>query len=151
MNFQEAIGAFVLGKLNTENLPTVAAEAVRSNYDSPSLWELADSEGADPDHIRKLLFRALDELGIQAPSVETAAITAAKEIARDVVEGTITPYQGAKRIWSDLYTRYPTLQKLAPFVGFASEYEDDEAHRGEYDQMIVDECKLLLNSVDSGC
>ena len=41
MNLHEAVDAFILGQLLTDELPIIASLAIRSGYDSPTLYELA--------------------------------------------------------------------------------------------------------------
>src|SRR5204863_1416544 len=90
-----------------------------------------------PFHSPKLL----DEVGISIPSPVAAGLAVARFIAEEVVDKKITPYVGAKQIWSEIYSRFPELIQLRPFVGLASEYEDDEQHRESYSQHIVEECE----------
>ena len=139
------MNAFVLEQVLADDLPGMASNVIQNcGSDSPALYELADAKGKDTESIRKLFLRAVGELGVTLPSQEMAAMTFAREIARKVVERTLTPYVGARRIWREIYTRFPELHQLRVFVGLASEYEDDESHRDEYSQMIADECKNLL-------
>jgi len=144
VNLSRIAANYILGNLLTEDLPTLAIEALQAGYDSPSLRQLAASEGSQSDEIRKLFSKALEELKINAPSLTEAGLMLAQDIAKDIVMGRIAPYEGAKRIWWDVFTRFPQLTQLTPFVGLASEYEDDEQHRGEYSRQIMEESRKLL-------
>jgi hypothetical protein len=135
---------YSLGEIQPETLPLLAAEALEAGYDSQSLRELAGTSSADTDAIMALFPKALTELGLRAPSPPDAGLMLARSIADDIVEGRIVPYEGARRIWWKVFTRFPQLTQLTPFVGMASEYEDDKTHRSEYSQLIVDEAKKLL-------
>jgi hypothetical protein len=135
---------YVLGVFPVNDLPAVAMKALDAGFDSPSLPQLAGSQGADSDDIKRLFHKILSELDIKMPSQVEAGLSMACDIARDILKGAITPYEGAKQIWWDIYTRFPQLTELRGFVGFASEYEDDDRHRQEYSRLIVEECKELL-------
>ena len=74
-----------------------------------------------------------------------AGFTIARNIAQEVLRGTIAPYEGAKQIWHEVYTRIPELKELKLFVGLASEYEDDPKHREDYQRQIVEECEKLVS------
>ena len=103
--------------------------------------------GADLDRIRRL-FDKLHESGIRIPSPAAAGLAFAHRIADDITRGTITPYDGAKQIWAKIYTRLPELSVLTPFVGYASEYEDDGGASDDYSRMIIEESKKLLAGTD---
>jgi len=150
VNLKKAVDAYLLGNILAEDLPAVAQQALEDGYDSPSLCELAGAELVDTYRLRDLFTRTLVELNLNDVSPADAGLAMARSIASDVVAGSITPYAGAKRIWSDIYTRFPHLARLRPFVGFASEFEDDEKHRVEYERLILDECKLILSEFDEG-
>jgi hypothetical protein len=135
---------FALGELLTSDMPDTAMRLLEAGYDSPSLRRLAGSQAHESEPIAKLLTKSLDELGVRVPSPPEAGLAIARRIAGDVVRGSMTPYEGARRIWRDVYTRFPELAQLRSFVGLASEYEDDEMHRDEYSQDIVEECRRLV-------
>ncbi|HWB20196.1 MAG TPA: hypothetical protein VG711_07850 [Phycisphaerales bacterium] len=144
LELDQLTAMYALGVLPVDVLPAAAVDALMAGHDSPSLRQLAGADGADAESIRSLFNRSLDELGIPMPSPSEAGLTWARRIADDIVRGTVTPYDGAKQIWVKVYTRFPQLTELRPFVGFASEYEDDKAHREDYSRLILDECKKLL-------
>jgi hypothetical protein len=134
---------YTLGRLLAEDLPAIAVRALEEGYDSPTLRQLAGAEGRDSGDLRTLFLKALQELGVQPLSPAEAGLSLARSIADDVLAGSIDPYDGARRIWSEVYTRFPHLVQLRPFVGLASEYEDDAKHREEYRRSIVEECRAL--------
>jgi hypothetical protein len=137
---------YVLGQLPTEELPAVALQAFEDGYNSPSLCLLAGAAASDSQQTRELFLRALIELNLNLPSLHEAALAYAREIANDILRGIISPYDGAKKIWSEVYTRFRDLKQLKVFVGLASEYEDDETHRDAYTSLIVEECRVLLEA-----
>ena len=143
MQLDEAIAKFVLGLLSAENLPAIGIQALEAGYDSPSLRQLAGVERCDADVVRNLFAKALQEIGLVVPTPSEAGLSVAKAIAKEVLAGRAAPYEGAKQIWAEVYVRFPQLSQLRPFVGLASEYEDDDIHRDEYIRDIMEECRRL--------
>ncbi len=144
MELSKMVNNYALGRLLVDDLPPLAVQALEEGYDSPSLRQLAGVNASDPQEVRTLFLKTLDELKLSMPSPRDAGLSLARSIADEVLEGTIVPYEGAKRIWHDVYTRFPELVELRLFVGLASEDEDDEKHRGTYSSQIIEECKILL-------
>jgi hypothetical protein len=144
VTLSEITARYAAGLLPVQDLPAAALEAVEAGFDSPSLVQLAGLEGEDPGETKRLFDGALNELKLTMPTPAQAALSIARETAEEIVRGEVLPYEGAKRIWHQLYARFPQLDELKPFVGFASEFEDDESHRTEYGQLIIEEAKNLL-------
>jgi hypothetical protein len=138
---------YVLGGCPVDKLPEIARTALEFGYDSPALRVLAVSDGDAHDVLKRSFVRALKELGIEVPTLAKAGINAAHQIASEIVQGKVDPYTGARRIWYEVYSKVPELVELRPFVGFASEYEDDPSHRLEYTQLIIQEAVRLLDPV----
>jgi hypothetical protein len=144
LNLIETIAKHKLGIVDYQQLPSIAADALESGYDSPSIRCLAGSSGLEPSELQRLFLNALSELQLKVPTADEAGLLVAKGIAEAVLAGALRPYDGAKQIWSTIYTRLPELQQLRPLVGFASEFEDDESHREEYARLIFEECKAIV-------
>jgi hypothetical protein len=135
---------YALGTISVEDLPGLAADVLEAGYDAPSLRRLAASQGRDREEIRRTFAKTLQEFGTRMPSQEEAVLSAARRIARSVLEGEISPYQGARRIWWDLYSRFGQPESLSGFVGLASEYEDAPKHQDEISRHIIEECERIL-------
>lgn len=144
LQLKRTIDEFVLGKLSPTELPSVAAKALEGGYDSASLRQLAAAQGSDTALLRTLFTNTVEELGLSMPMPVDAGLNVARAIAKAILNSSVTPYEGARQIWRDVYTRFPELAQLRLFVGLASEYEDDEAHRQSYSQQIIEECRSLL-------
>ena len=56
--------------------------------------------------------------------------------AHSIVQGTTTPYDGARELWRMEADLDGLVEALRPFVGLASEWEDDPAHREAYEREI---------------
>ena len=146
MNLRKIASEYVLGFLSVDDLPATGRALIEGGCDSPLLRQLAGETGEDLDEVRRLFLGAMRELGVEMPSVRDAGSVVAQAIASEVIAGAVTPYDGAKKIWDRLYTRWPELDQLRPFVGLASEYEDDANHREEYARDILAECEKLIAS-----
>ena len=150
MNTDTLLAKHVLGLLPVEALPGIALDAIQAGYDSPSLRQLAGASEYDTEEAHRLFGKAIQELGLPIPQAPEGGLTLARDIAREVVSGAIAPYEGAKRIWDQIYTRLPELKQLKPFVGLASEYEDDLEHRDGYLRQIIEEAKSLIDQGANG-
>ena len=144
MNIDTILARHVLGLLPVDELPGMALDAMQAGYDSPGLRQLAGISKHEGDEAHRLFAKTIRELGLPVPTAPEAGLTLARNTAREVLSGAITPYEGAKRIWDQVYTRLPELKQLRPFVGFASEYEDDIEHRDDYSRRIVEKCESLI-------
>jgi hypothetical protein len=133
----------VLGLAGPENLPVAADTALRGGLVSPALIALMD---ADPSEARALFDRALDELKVSKPSQREAIMQLAHDAAAGIVDGTVAPYSGAKRIW-ELTSCAPTVRipELDPFIYAASEWEDRPEDRAHFERGIISEARALLD------
>lgn len=143
MNFETVIAKYRLGLLASGELPEIATQALASGKDSPALRQLAGADADDMGEVRRLFERTLHELGLAVPSQDEAGKVVTKSIARDVLNGSEQPYDGAKKMWR-LYVQNPSLHELKPFVGLASEYEDDPQNRDGYLREIRKACQSLV-------
>jgi hypothetical protein len=89
--------------------------------------------------------RALSELGKPRFTRVDAARKLAVHYARRILAGDLTPYEGARRIWWDVWESCRELDDLKVFVGLASEYEDDLRNRELYSSEIIREARKLVD------
>ncbi len=136
----------VLDLLAVEQMPSWAAHALEAGLDCASLREVAGMDGHDPRQVRAVFHAALDELGAPALDEEQARWEMARVWARAIVEGTVRPYEGARRIWWEAASPLELPDALVDFVALASEWEDAPAHRAAYEQDIVQAARQLLTS-----
>ncbi len=108
----EVAEMYALGAMLAEELPTAAADALGAGYDSPALCQLAGAHGADAESIRKLFRKSLGELGIPVPPPSQAGSAMARRVAGAIASGAVIPYDGARRIWWEIYARFPQLKEL---------------------------------------
>lgn len=107
-----------------EDLPAAAQVALEAGWDTPALIQLAGLAPGELDQAHDLLTRALDELGIFVPGREEAVLRLARFEAERILDGEVSAYEGAKRIWN-LALRAPDghLAQLDTFVYAASEWD----------------------------
>jgi hypothetical protein len=65
-----------------------------------------------------------------------AVVARALERANEVLQGTRAPYEGARELWRLSNDLSELVDALRPFAGLASEWEDNPAHRSEYENDI---------------
>lgn len=145
MSLDVEIAAYAIGRTPTDQLPSLASRWVREGRCSPALDRLASAHNMDSPEVRDLFYAALNELGLVVPTVNQAGMILARHIAGEVLNSTLTPYEGAKRIWTEIYLRLPGLKQLGPFVGLASAYEDDQERAETYSRQIWQHCEQLVN------
>ncbi len=117
----------------------VITEAANLLSEFPSNGPLADLANAAPfrEPVLSLLAKALRVEGSGLPSEREAGLLMAKDVGRRIINGQMSPSDGARTIWWKVVSRVPELEgELGHFVSLASEWEDDTAHRAEYEADI---------------
>ena len=131
------------GMFAPEKAPQLAVWALEQGFDGKALRELAGLSTATLTGERALIEAALRELGKEPLKVEDAARILTNQTCQQIISGTTTPYAGASRLWT-IYGQCGRPRSLLPFLGFASELENDTRHRQRYDSLIVLEARKLL-------
>jgi hypothetical protein len=133
--------------LPSSELPDLAATALEVGFDSPSLRALAAESHPTWADCDSLFRQILRELGISI-NRSSAGLVLATHYARQIVFGSMTPYDGARNIWWNVANRVmqekEIWNQLRIFVGLASEYEDYPPGRPEFERQIRDEAKRLI-------
>lgn len=145
MSVEVDIAAYAVGRIPADQLPSLAVRWIEQGYGSPALLRLGAAQNLSSPEVRDLFFRAVGELGYAMPSLNSAGMILARHIAEEVLSRSLTPYEGAKRIWTDIYLRLPGLKQLGPFVGLASAYEEDLDRADSYSRQIWQQCETLVN------
>ena len=138
---RSALVRLTVGLQPTEELPDLAARALADGIDAPALRELAGLSRADVREAQDLFLLAMEQLGTDLPLSRWDAV---RFWAGEIVDGTLTPYEGARLIWWHGWHELGDPDELTPFVGLASEWEDDPTHRTLYERDILDEARGLL-------
>ena len=141
---------FVLGWFDSFELAAVAQALVVDGYESPSLLLLAGTYPQDlPWEGHELLERSLRELGEPLPSRQEACLVFARDYARRLLDGELTPDGAAKAILALTY-ELSTPDALLDVGYLTYELEDHPDYRKEIEQDILDGARRLLAATESG-
>jgi hypothetical protein len=139
MNRELTLALWSLGRIPSECLPSLACECLADGLDSHALRELGGVSSPIMSDVGPLFERALLELNIITPKKEEALWFLARYHASRIVDGVVTPYEGARRIWWEVSNEIESPdQLLLSFVGAASELEDlpDRTERDRCDRRV---------------
>jgi len=134
----------VTGDQPSEELPTVATEALLRGLDSPALAVAAGARPSDVRDARDLFHAALKELGIGLPDEQQALWLVTRDVLERIVAGTLNPVAGAEWIWTRIYYRFEKEGDLRVFIGLASEWEDHPPERSRTEESIREAAVDLL-------
>ena len=95
MNMEVITARWVLDLLPSEEIPKVATEALVEGFDTPSLRIIAGISNPVLSEIKPIFEKALQELQIAKSSREEAALILSRHYAQQIINGIITPYEGA--------------------------------------------------------
>ncbi len=143
MDLDSVVAEWYLGLYPPEKMPLLAVWALEQGFDGKAWRELAGLTTATSSNERGLIESALSEIGKEPPDLPNAGRILATRTCEQIISGTTSPYDGASRIWA-IYDRCGMPKSLIPFVGFASEWENDQDHRHHYDNLIVAAARKLL-------
>ena len=87
---------------------------------------------------------ALDELGRSRMALEDAAVLVARDLARRIVSGVLTPREGAHKIAWEVWDRARDVESLGVFVTLLDKREREREHRDMVDEAIRREAQRLL-------
>jgi hypothetical protein len=108
-----------------ERVHEEATLLLQSGLESPSLIELAGTMGASSrGEIEPVVLKALTELDAAEISDAHARWVLAFDVARKIVEGTITPETGATKLWGLASDLGLPGQPLNYFVYLGADYGD---------------------------
>lgn len=157
MNRDHVLALWTLGRLSSDDLPKVACEWLADGENSVALRELGGVSAPVMSEVGPLFARALRELGIVPPNKDDALWFLASYYAQSIVDGVVTPYSGARKIWKEVANGFEAPdQLLLSFVGAASELEDlpertvDDGHdrklyARELEQGIIEAAREVLD------
>jgi hypothetical protein len=143
-------------QLPSEELPRLAQDALELGFDGKCTRRIAGLIQPNRADLQPLMAGFLAELGIMTKlSREQAGLELARLVAQAIIEGKITPYEGASFIWRQVANGLSYRPKeLMPFVGNASEYEDcgsysqnHEETRRKIDEDIVQDARQLVTEI----
>jgi hypothetical protein len=135
-----------LGDLAPEQVPAIALRALEDGSEMTEICVLAGLTSPTRRDVDDEIPLLLQELGTARPTRPQAAKILADEVLRKIVKGEVDAYGGARVLWSysNDFEDLGVWEQLRPFVGAASEWEDDPERRPDYEQDIVEEATALL-------
>ena len=139
IQFRLALAQWRLGRLRSAELPALAGAALDRGLDSPALRQLAGLPASIDYEAVDLLRQVARELDIPIPDEREALLALARSIARQIVDGDVPPYDGARQIWGLCGGDYP--EELLAFVDAASDMDDFMLHKlakpDQYEPLIA--------------
>jgi len=146
-----SLSKYVLGRLAGEKIPEIALTLLENGYENDEILELIGMHKPTLQDGEKIFLKGLAKLSIQLPDVSGATYCLARQIAQMIIDGEITPYEGARKIWWDLANVENADRRLKSFIGLASEYEDsqNDEDRKVYERQILKESRILLNEKET--
>lgn len=128
-----------------QELVDEASTLLNIGADSQALRELAGLVGREVTDASALFHRVILDLDLPNLTRRDAALILARQIAEAIVNQMADPFEGARTIWTQLAAQVPEArEELLGFVGLASEWQDQPAHRTEYQRAIVEEARQFL-------
>lgn len=105
-----AAARFAMGQLRSDEAIAAANAALDAGVFSESLAGLI-SEEPIWSSVGPLFKRAMAELHLPIPSRAQALAIIVRDIAKRMIEGELAPYEGARRIWTEV-TNVPEADRL---------------------------------------
>jgi hypothetical protein len=119
-----------------------ATSRVAGGHTNADLAILAGLAG-DDDRVDRILERLLVGLGYVPQSPYEAAMWCAAYVAGQLAEDHLQPIDAARKIWRIAVTVPQSEHELGPFIGLASEWEDDADSRPYYEDEICARALIL--------
>ena len=137
---------WVLRLIHTDDLPSIAIQALSSRIESKSLVQLAGLSREELPEARDLFERSLGELGCKDMSKTDALKYYAKKVSTLILETKITPLEGARRIWqATLKSGSNEFHDLDGFIYAASEIEDRPKDKSLFEKGIIEEARCWID------
>ena len=132
--------------LPAADVQKLAIRLLEEGRSSPALYELAGTPafalGRDLDGLVEQMFNELD---VQRLTDGEATLLLAQQIADDIVNGRIEPYEGARRIWMLSDDLDDTNRRaVRGFIRLAATIEDQSDWLAEGERQIKEEAARFL-------
>lgn len=139
--FKDAAGLLLL-----DDFAEIGMGAMLDGCDSPALRILAGLRPEEAHEARALFEQTLAELNIPKPSERDAVMHLAREVAKRILSGATTPYEGATEIWDLTHClEDPRTSELDGFVYAWSEWEDRPEDHRIIESWIMTEARELMS------
>jgi hypothetical protein len=148
LNRELLAARWVLGLARGDDLQQAADRALTEGTYGPVLAELASMRSPTMSDVVPLAEQAFAELGTALPTVDDATRLVAVEHARAILDGSCTPYEGARRIAVEATSRIRMRgdHSLDAFLYWEDEYvdADDDERRAHCEQAIRQAARELV-------
>jgi len=146
MDLRTAEYHWMLNLLRPEDLPEIATEALANDVESESLLKLACSYPTDyPEDLIRLFKKVLSEVGLGTMSEVDAVRSYAREISTAILDATLSPLEGARRIWhATRRAKIENFHEMDEFIYSASEMEDRPEDKDFFENAIRELAKGWL-------
>jgi hypothetical protein len=138
---------WTLRRIRPEEVHVAATTLLESGVDTPAIARLAGMIHADFFEIEPVMARAFQEGGLGPIDERAARWRLAYESARQILEGEVTPLDGATSLW-DLCNELGLPKPLRYFVYLAADYgegpADRETEAAWFDARIRETARELL-------
>lgn len=133
-----------LGDQPPEDLVGLAVDALVTGLDGPALAELAGMNAADVASVREVFGLVAVEQGLERSNEQAAIWQLVRHTARQIVDGTLEPIEGARWLWREASYRAEPEGDLRVFEGLASEADGHPDDRAQLSHAVVQEAVQLL-------
>lgn len=113
-----------------------AEREVAAGEQDSLVWELAALSSAEYDKVDDLVVALAHSVGYSELSEYRAAMFSAAHVAQRLGEGRMEPIEAARSIWRIAVQVPESERDLRPFIGLASEWDDDQESRSYYEEEI---------------
>jgi len=125
---------YVLGNIKKHTLPDFAVKLLEAGYDSPSLYLLAWPENSL--EIEEDLHLTLDEMDLELPSKNEAALILIKYYLQKILNKEIVPTEGLEKICKEVLCKSDFEGKDTKFIYGHIEFHNLYCLYCEYEDMI---------------
>lgn len=137
-------------ELPVQALEGLAVDALSRGFDGPALRELAWSHDSWSE-VGELFRKALAELGRPAITTQEAITRLIRWNAAKIVNGEVSPFEGARRMFYDVWWKIPGEQSgqyesIIQPLRWANVFEDNPTEREAAARQIVERARQLLEA-----
>jgi len=149
---------FTLDYIDSFNIMRVVDRLLVAGYEAPSLFALAGELHPVASEWQPLLTKALQELGIPTLSRYDAARVIAREIAKMILERSLSPLEGANLLFSAVFCVEEFRREVTIFDELACALEEPNGERKSFDWlsgeemegMVIEEARKLVEGTEQG-
>lgn len=107
-----------LGLTTSQQIRSLALQLTAEDLAFLPFQEIVESPGLNYIEAEEMLARILDEFGVEVPNQREAALYLTGEICQEIIDGIVSPYEGARRITKLQYGRvsFELILEMHPFV-----------------------------------